>query len=49
MDDDVKTYGVGAQILSDLGLQKLRIIGTPWQMSALTGFGLEVIEFVEKS
>jgi 3,4-dihydroxy 2-butanone 4-phosphate synthase/GTP cyclohydrolase II len=49
MDDDVKTYGVGAQILSDLGLQKLRIIGTPWQMSALTGFGLEVIEFVEKA
>jgi 3,4-dihydroxy 2-butanone 4-phosphate synthase/GTP cyclohydrolase II len=48
MDDDVKTYGVGAQILSDLGLQKLRIIGTPWQMSALTGFGLEVIEFVDK-
>jgi 3,4-dihydroxy 2-butanone 4-phosphate synthase/GTP cyclohydrolase II len=46
--DDVKTYGVGAQILADLGLQKLRIIGTPWQMSALTGFGLEVIEFVDK-
>jgi 3,4-dihydroxy 2-butanone 4-phosphate synthase/GTP cyclohydrolase II len=46
--DDVKTYGVGAQILSDLGLQKLRVIGTPWQLSALTGFGLEVLEFVEK-
>jgi 3,4-dihydroxy 2-butanone 4-phosphate synthase/GTP cyclohydrolase II len=48
MDDDVKTYGLGAQILSDLGLQQLRIIGTPWQLSALTGFGLEVTEFVEK-
>jgi 3,4-dihydroxy 2-butanone 4-phosphate synthase/GTP cyclohydrolase II len=47
-EDDVKTYGVGAQILSDLGLQKLRVIGTHWQMSALTGFGLEVIEFVDK-
>ena len=46
--DDVKTYGVGAQILADLGLQKLRIIGTPWQLSALTGFGLEVVEFVDK-
>lgn len=49
MDDDVKTYGLGAQILSDLGLQRLRIIGTPWQLSALTGFGLEVTEFVEKA
>ena len=48
VQDDVKTYGVGAQILSDLGLQKLRIIGTPWQYSALTGFGLEVIDFVDK-
>ena len=48
MDDDVKTYGLGAQILSDLGLKQLRIIGTPWQLSALTGFGLEVTEFVEK-
>ncbi len=46
--DDVKTYGVGAQILSDLGLQRLRVIGTPWQLSALTGFGLEVVEFVDK-
>lgn len=48
MDDDVKTYGLGAQILSDLSLKQLRIIGTPWQLSALTGFGLEVTEFVEK-
>lgn len=47
-DDDVKTYGVGAQILADLGLKQLRVIGTPWQMSGLGGFGLEVIEFVEK-
>jgi 3,4-dihydroxy 2-butanone 4-phosphate synthase/GTP cyclohydrolase II len=46
--DDVKTYGVGAQILADLGLKQLRVIGTPWQMSGLTGFGLEVIEFVQK-
>ncbi len=47
-EDDLKTYGLGAQILSDLGLKQLRIIGTPWQLSALTGFGLEVNEFVNK-
>lgn len=46
--DDVKTYGLGAQILADLGLGKLRVIGTPWHMGALTGFGLEVVEYVEK-
>lgn len=45
---DDKTYGLGAQILADLGLQELRIIGTPWQMPSLTGFGLQVIDFVEK-
>lgn len=49
IDDDVKTYGLGAQILADLGLQQLRVIGTPWQMPSLTGFGLEVVEFVAKA
>jgi hypothetical protein len=43
---DVKTYGVGAQILSDLGVGKMRILGSPRKLNALKGFGLEVIEYI---
>ncbi len=46
--DDVKTYGVGAQILSDLGVGKMRILGNPRKLNALKGFGLEVVEYITK-
>jgi len=39
--------GAGAQILADLGLGKLRVIGTPRRQVGLAGFGLDVVEFVE--
>jgi 3,4-dihydroxy 2-butanone 4-phosphate synthase/GTP cyclohydrolase II len=45
--DDIKTYGVGAQILSDLGVKKMRILGSPRKLSGLKGFGLEVSEYVD--
>ena len=48
LDDDAKTYGLGAQILADLGLKKLRVIGSPSPLNALGGFGLEVVEYVAK-
>ncbi|WXT99829.1 MAG: Riboflavin biosynthesis protein RibBA [Catillopecten margaritatus gill symbiont] len=44
--NDVKTYGVGAQILSDLGVGKMRILGSPRKLNALKGFGLEVVEYI---
>jgi len=44
---DLRTFGVGAQILSDLGVTKMRVIGTPMKMHALAGFGLEVSEHVK--
>jgi 3,4-dihydroxy 2-butanone 4-phosphate synthase/GTP cyclohydrolase II len=47
MGDDIKTYGVGAQILSDLGVKKMRILGSPRKLHGLKGFGLEVSEYVE--
>lgn len=34
--------GVGAQILRDLGLQRLQVLGTPRHYTALSGFGLEI-------
>lgn len=42
-DDDSKTFGLGAQILADLGLKKINVIGTAWKMTGLSGFGLEIV------
>ena len=41
--------GVGSQILADLGLGKLRVIGSPRKQVGLAGFGLELIEYVDPS
>lgn len=42
----LRTYGVGAQILSDLGVRKMRVLSAPKRMHAISGFGLEVVEYV---
>ncbi|MEQ6340364.1 MAG: bifunctional 3,4-dihydroxy-2-butanone-4-phosphate synthase/GTP cyclohydrolase II [Gammaproteobacteria bacterium] len=44
---DLRTYGVGAQILADIGVGKMRILGAPKKVHGLAGFGLEVIEYVQ--
>ena len=38
--------GAGAQILADLGLGKLRVLGTPRRQVGLAGFGLEVVDYL---
>ena len=38
--------GAGAQILADLGLGRLRVLGTPRRQVGLAGFGLEVVDYV---
>ena len=38
--------GAGAQILADLGLGKLRVLGTPRRQVGLAGYGLDVVEYV---
>ena len=43
---DLRTYGVGAQILKALGVQRMRLLGSPRRMPSMTGFGLEVTAFV---
>jgi 3,4-dihydroxy 2-butanone 4-phosphate synthase/GTP cyclohydrolase II len=40
-------YGIGAQILRDLGLSKIRVLSAPKQMHAISGFDLEITEYVE--
>jgi len=43
---DLRTIGLGAQILSDVGVRKLRVLSAPKRIHAISGFGLEVIEYV---
>ena len=42
---DLRTYGVGAQILRDLGVRRMRLLGSPRRMPSMTGYGLEVTGF----
>lgn len=44
--DDLRTYGIGAQILIDLGVTHMRVLSAPKKMHALSGFGLDVVEYV---
>lgn len=43
----LRTYGIGAQILRDLGISRMRVLSAPKQMHGLSGFGLEVVEYVD--
>lgn len=46
-DDDERDYGVGAQILRNLGIEKMRLMtNNPIKKIALQGYGLEIIETV---
>ncbi len=40
------TIGIGSQILRDLGASKLRLLGAPIKYNAISGFELEVVEYV---
>ena len=42
----LKDYGIGAQILRDLGVVKMRLMAEPRKMPSMAGFGLQVTEFV---
>ncbi|OIQ96701.1 riboflavin biosynthesis protein RibBA [mine drainage metagenome] len=42
----LKDYGIGAQILRDLGVVKMRLMGEARKIPSMAGFGLEVTEFV---
>ena len=43
--DDQRTYGIGAQILADLGVRKMRLLSAPKIFHGLAGFGLEVVDY----
>ena len=42
---DPRSYGIGAQILRDLNVGKMRLLATPRKMPSMAGFGLEVVGY----
>jgi 3,4-dihydroxy 2-butanone 4-phosphate synthase / GTP cyclohydrolase II len=43
---DLRTYGIGAQILRDQGVARMQLLGSPRRMPSMAGYGLEVTGFV---
>ena len=43
---DFKTYGIGAQILRELGVGKMQVLSNPRKLGSMSGYGLEVTGFV---
>jgi 3,4-dihydroxy 2-butanone 4-phosphate synthase/GTP cyclohydrolase II len=46
---DLRLYGIGAQILRDLGVGRMRLMAAPRKMPSMAGFGLEVIGYLGSS
>ncbi|MEY4156936.1 MAG: hypothetical protein RJB64_1657 [Pseudomonadota bacterium] len=45
---DLRSYGIGAQILRDCGVHKMRLMGNPRRMPSMTGYGLEIDGYLAK-
>jgi 3,4-dihydroxy 2-butanone 4-phosphate synthase/GTP cyclohydrolase II len=45
---DLRLYGIGAQILRDLGVGKMRLMAAPRKMPSMAGFGLEVTGYIQR-
>jgi 3,4-dihydroxy 2-butanone 4-phosphate synthase/GTP cyclohydrolase II len=46
---DLRTYGIGAQILRQCGVHKMRLLGSPRRMPSMNGYGLEITGYIGKS
>lgn len=44
---DLRTFGTGAQVLRALGIRRMRVLGAPRLLHGLSGFGLEVVEYID--
>ncbi len=44
--EDLRTFGIGAQILSEIGVKKMRLMSAPKVFHGLAGFGLEVVDYI---
>lgn len=45
---DLRTYGIGAQILRDLGVRQMKLLAKPRKMPSMVGFDLQVSGYVER-
>ena len=45
---DLRMLGAGSQILANLGVRQVRVLGTPRRTHALSGYGLEVTGYVDE-
>ena len=43
---DLRNYGIGAQILRECGVQKMKLMGNPRRMPSMTGYGLEITGYI---
>jgi len=43
---DLRSYGIGAQILRECGVRKMTLMGTPRRMPSMTGYGLEIVGYL---
>ncbi len=43
----LRNYGIGAQILKDLGVRKMRVMAQPRRMPSMVGFGLEITGYLQ--
>jgi len=46
---DLRTYGIGAQILRECGVQRMRLMGNPRRMPSMAGYGLEITGFIGRN
>jgi 3,4-dihydroxy 2-butanone 4-phosphate synthase/GTP cyclohydrolase II len=47
INQELRTYGIGSQILLDCGVGKMKLLATPRKMPSMAGFGLEVTGYLE--
>ena len=45
---DLRSYGIGAQILRECGVHKMKLMGNPRRMPSMTGYGLEIVGYITK-
>lgn len=46
IQQELRTYGLGSQILADLGVGKMRVLSNPVKAPGMSGFGLEIVEYI---
>ncbi len=44
--ENIRTFGIGAQILAELGVHKMRLMSAPKVFHGMAGFDLEVVDFI---